>query len=249
MLESIQKGRLQHPPRVLIYGTEGIGKSTFAAQSTAPVFVQTEDGCDGIDVDKFPLAVDFNDVAKALTALAQEEHQYQTVVVDSLDWLERDIWASVCQRFGVSNIEKADGGYARGYTHALDEWKTFVNLLSRLRSRGMAVVLIAHSKIEKFEDPENASYDRYAPRLHKHAKALLCEWVDVVGFATRKMRTQSEDAGFGRKRNIAAGLGKGGGDRVLRLVGGPACEAKNRYGMPDEIPLDWKAFVDCFPKN
>lgn len=158
------------------------------------------------------------------------------------DWLERLIWDAVCREHGVRSIEKADGGYGKGYTAALTPWRQIISLLSELRDRrGMAVVLIAHSKIERFEDPETAAYDRYSPRLHKHAAALICEWVDAVMFATRRVRTQSESAGFGRTRTIAAPIGAAGGDRILRCIGGPTCVAKNRFGINDDLPLDWQS--------
>jgi hypothetical protein len=167
-------------------------------------------------------------------------------VVDSLDWFERQVWDRVCLECGSKNIEKADGGYARGYVHALSYWREVVGLLDALRAdRKMVVVLIAHAKVERFEDPESPPYDRYTPRLHKHAAALVGEWCDAVLFATRKIRTQTEDAGFNRKRTVAHALGKGGGERVLRCVGGPSCLAKNRYGIADELPLSWAAFVQA----
>ena len=109
----------------------------------------------------------------------------------------------------------------------------------------MVIMLIAHAKVEKFEDPEAPPYDRYSPRLHKHAAALVSEWSDAVLFATRKFRTQSEDGGFGRKRTIAHAVGKDGGERVIRTVGGPSCVAKNRYGLTEELPLSWNAFVNA----
>jgi len=151
---------------------------------------------------------------------------------------------------GVPSIEKVDGGYAKGYIHALTYWREIIEQLNALRNlRGMAIVLIAHSKVERFEDPESSPYDRYSPRLHKHAAALLSEWCDAVLFATRKVRTQSEDAGFNRKRTIAHAIGKDGGDRVLRCVGGPSCVAKNRYGITEELPLSWTAFVQALTNN
>ena len=107
----------------------------------------------------------------------------------------------------------------------------------------MCVILLAHAKVEKFEDPEATAYDRYSPRLHKHAAALICEWCDAVLFATRKIRTQTEDAGFNRKRTIANAIGKGGGERILRCIGGPSCIAKNRFGIVEELPLSWAAFM------
>jgi hypothetical protein len=243
-LSGIQHGRASKPPRVLVYGTEGIGKSTFAAGAPKPVFIATEDGLDEIECDRFPLATSYEEVLGTLIELRTQEHDYESVVIDSLDWLERLIWDRVCQESGVKSIEKADGGFAKGYVHALTYWREIIDHLNLLRSQNsMVVVLIAHAKVEKFEDPESSPYDRYSPRLHKHAAALVCEWCDAVFFATRKFRTQTEDAGFNRKRTIAHAIGKDGGERVLRTVGGPSCVAKNRFGITGELPLAWYSFV------
>jgi len=246
LLETIHSGRRHSPPRLMLYGTEGIGKSTTAAGAPKPIFIPTEDGLDQIDCDSFPLARRYDEVVKALSALYSEEHDYQSVVVDSLDWLERLIWDEVCREYGVKSIEKADGGYAKGYTHALTQWREVLGGLDALRNdRGMAVILLAHTKVEKFEDPESVAYDRYSPRLHKHAAALVTEWCDAVLFATRKFRTESEDAGFNRTRSIAVPLGTDGGERILRCVGGPSCIAKNRFGLPAELPLSWPALMQA----
>ncbi|GIW90174.1 MAG: hypothetical protein KatS3mg109_0606 [Pirellulaceae bacterium] len=220
--------------------------STFASQAPRPIFVQTEDGLDEIPCDKFPLAVDYDDVVAALVELRTASHDYETIVIDSLDWLERLIWDKLCAQYGVNSIEKVDGGYARGYTHALAFWREVIEHLSELRlQRGMVVLLIAHSKVERFEDPESTAYDRYSPRLHKHAASLICEWCDAVLFATRRFRTQTEDAGFGRTRTVAQPIGRDGGERILRCVGGPACVAKNRYGIAEELPLSWNDFYQA----
>ena len=244
LMQQIKSGRTSSPPRIMVYGTEGIGKSTLAARAPQPVFVQTEDGLGEIDCHKFPLAGTFDDVIAALTELHAEEHDFQSIVVDSLDWLERLIWDAVCETYGAKSIEKVDGGYGKGYIYALSPWRQFLDRLSALhKDRCMAVILIAHAKIEKFEDPESSPYDRYSPRLHKHAGALLTEWCDAVLFATRKLRTQTEDTGFGRKRTIAHAVGKDGGERVLRTVGGPSCVAKNRYDLEPELPLEWNALL------
>jgi len=242
MLGQVQSGKRPAPRRVMLYGTHGIGKSTFGAMTPKPIFVQTEDGLNEIACEKFPLAASVDDVLAALAELGAEQHDYQTVVIDSLDWLERLIWDAICREFRVSSIEKADGGYQRGYVHALTHWRRVVDALNALRvGKGMAVILIAHARVEKFEDPEATTYDRYSPRLHKHACALLTEWCDAVLFATRKIRTQTEDTGFGRTRTIAVSVGAEGGERVLRTVGGPSCVAKNRYDLPAELPLSWPA--------
>jgi hypothetical protein len=250
LMNRVQRGRASKPPRILAYGVEGIGKSTFGSQAPKPIFIQTEDGLDEIESDKFPLAATYDDVLGALTELRSEQHGYETVVIDSLDWLERLVWDKLCSQYGVNSIEKVDGGYARGYTHALTFWREIIDYLNVLRNaRGMVVLLIAHSKVERFEDPESSPYDRYSPRLHKHAAALVCEWSDAVLFATRKFRTQTEDAGFNRKRTIAHAIGKDGGERVLRCVGGPSCVAKNRYGIVEELPLSWAAFMNALSNH
>ena len=239
LISSITKGREAQPPRIMIYGSEGVGKSTFAALAPNPVFVQTEDGLSEIDCSKFPLAKSFDDVVLQLQAVRDEQHEYGTVVIDSLDWLERLVWDRVCADYGVKSIEKADGGYGKGYVHALTYWRQIVSLLNDIRARkGMAVILIAHAAVERFEDPEHAAYDRYTPRLHKKACSLVCEWVDAVLFASRRMRVDSTTG-------KAAPVGADGGERILRTNGSPACIAKNRFGLPTELPLSWSAFVEA----
>lgn len=237
-MESIITGREINPPRIMVYGPEGVGKSTFAASAPKAVFIQTEDGLGQIETDKFPLADSFEDVICQLEAVRDVEHEYQTVVIDSLDWLERLIQDRVCADYGVKSIEKADGGYGRGYTHCLPYWRQVIRVLNEIRKRRkMAVVVIAHSKVERFEDPEHPAYDRYTPRLHKGVNSLVSEWADAVLFATRRMRI---DSTTGR----AAPIGADGGERVLRTNGSPAFNAKNRYSLPNEIPLSWNAFVE-----
>lgn len=246
LLAQVQHGRTPKPPRVMVYGPPGIGKSTFAANSPKNIFVPIEDGLDEIDCDKFPQPTRYDEVLSALDELRTQPHDYESVSVDSLDWLERLIWDKLCGDFGVNSIEKVDGGYAKGYTHALTYWRDFLAHLNALRlARGMVVILIAHAKIERFEDPESQPYDRYSPRLHKHASALVSEWCDAVLFATRKIRTQTDDAGFNRKRTIAHAIGKDGGERILRATGGPSCIAKNRFGITEDLPLSWAAFMSA----
>ncbi|HHK42447.1 MAG TPA: hypothetical protein ENJ50_08520, partial [Planctomycetaceae bacterium] len=145
--------------------------STFGAMALNPIFIQTEDGLGNIDAARFPLAASFDDVMNAITALYSETHDFRTIVIDSLDWLERLIWNEVVRRKPttekgrqVASIE--DYGFAKGYTFAIDLWKEVLDGLTALRDeRGLLVVLIAHAKIERFENPETDPYDRYSPRL------------------------------------------------------------------------------------
>lgn len=242
MLDTIIQGITNEPPRVVLYGTEGIGKSTFAANAPKPIFLQTENGLGRIDCHKLPLINEWSVMQNQLHAIYSQEHDYQTLVVDSLDWLEKLIWNDVASTNMVDSIEKI--GYGKGYKFALKHWAEFLNMLDAIRNeRGMAIVLIAHAKVERFEDPEVQGYDRYTLRLHKEADATLREWADAVLFATVKMRIEKEDLGFNKTRTIAKGIGSGGGERILRTVGSPACVAKNRYGIPGDIPLAWDEFA------
>jgi hypothetical protein len=237
-LAHIQKGRTLMPRRVMLYGVHGVGKSTFGAMAETPIFITTEEGTNDIDCDRFPLATTFGDVLNSLSALYSEEHGYQTVVIDSLDWLERLIWAEVCAKRGVETIE--DIGYAKGYVFALTHWREIFAGLDALRTdRGMQVILIAHAAIEKFANPETDTYDRYVPRLQKLASALVQEWCDEVLFATYRVHTKTQSEGFDRKRT----QGIGTGERILRTTERPAHVAKNRLNLPDELPLDYRVFA------
>lgn len=243
VLSRVQKGKVHKPPRITIYGVPGIGKSTFAASAPSPIFVQTEDGLDEIDCERLPKAERLEDVFEQLQAVANEEHEYRTLVIDSADWLEKLVHKKVCADYGVTNIVKADGGYARGYDHAVDYFREILAALDYLRNElGMIVILTAHTKVTRYEDPETAAYNQIVPRLHEKASGLIGEWSDAVLYATRKVRVQSEDAGFNKKRTTAVAVGKDGGDRILKCVGGPSCAAKNRYRITEELPLSWAAF-------
>lgn len=237
-LAHIQRGRTPMPRRVMLYGVHGVGKSTFGAMAETPIFITTEEGTNDIDCDRFPLASRYVDVVGSLSSLYSEDHSYRTVVVDSLDWLERLIWLDVCAKRGVETIE--DIGYAKGYVFALTQWREVLAGLDALRTdRGMQVILIAHAAIEKFANPETDTYDRYVPRLQKQASALIQEWCDEVLFAAYRVLTKSKDEGFNRKRV----QGVGSGERVLKTTERPAHVAKNRLNLPDELPLDFRVYA------
>ncbi len=238
ILNSILTGAKPGPRRILLYGTAGIGKSTMATCAPSPIAIQTEDGLNEIDCHKFPVATSYDQVLANLAALYQEDHGYRTVVIDSLDWLERLIWAKVCATRQAASIE--DIGYGKGYLFALAHWRDVLDGLNALRDqKGMTVILIAHAKIERFENPETEPYDRYVPRLHKTATALVSEWCDEVLFASYKVYTKVSEEGFNQKR--AQGLGSG--ERVLRCTERPSHLAKNRLNLPDELPLAWAEFA------
>jgi hypothetical protein len=237
-LDTIERGPDIRPRRILIYGTHGIGKTTFAAMAESPVFIRTEDGLGALEVDRFPLCTSWGDVLACLDSLIAGKHDYRTVVIDSLDWLERLILAETCRRRQVESIEEIP--YGKGYVHALVHWREVLSRLDRLRhERGMQSILIAHAGIERFQNPETESYDRYVPRLQKHASFLVQEWADEVLFAAWRVHTKSTLERFDRRRIQGIGTGM----RVLRTTERPSHVAKNRLGLPEEIALDYAVFA------
>lgn len=234
----VSRGRKATPRRVLLYGVQGIGKSSFGAQAPSAVFLPTEDGLDDIEADKLPLATSYAEFMASMASLYTEEHEYKTLVVDSLDWLEQLIWQEVCRTRRIQSIE--DVGYGKGYILAVDLWRKVIEGLTALRAdRGMMIILVAHAKIETFKNPEGDDFDRYQPRLHKFAAAVLQEWVDEVIFATYQTYTKAQQGGFGQ----VTAKGVGSGARVMRTTERPSHQAKNRLNLPDELPFLWSEYA------
>jgi hypothetical protein len=233
-LQSLQKNTAgSKPPRILTYGTQGIGKTGMLVTANAPVIIPTEDGLGKYDVDHYPLCRSYTDVMDCLTSLATENHNFKTVGVDSLDWMEPLIWAKVAQDGGKKSIE--DIGYGKGYVLALDYWREYLDALNYLRdTKGMTVIQTAHAEIKRFDSPETESYDKYFVKLHKSAAGLVQEHSDCVLFINYLVTTKNSKVGFDKDKTRAVGAG----ERYIYTTEKPAFHAKNRYGLPDRIPFD-----------
>ena len=241
-LASLRRSGEAQPPRLLIYGVAGVGKTKLATDAPAPVFLQTEDGLGKLDAATFGLLRSYADIQDALDVLYEQPHDFQTVVLDSVDWLEPLIWQETARRNSWANIEQP--GFGKGYAAALDTWRGFLDGMNLLRSeRGMAVILIAHADIKRFDSPETDPYDRYQPKLHARAAALVQEHVDAVLFANYRISTVKSDAGFGKK--VVRGVS--GGDRLLHTIERPAFLAKNRFGLEESLALDWATLAAGIP--
>jgi hypothetical protein len=249
-LNSLMRGSVSKVPITLIHASGGVGKTTFAASAPSPVFIQTEDGLH-FDVPTFGLLRSFDDVLAAIGSLYSEPHNFQTVVIDSIDWLEPLIWAETARRNGWKDIEQP--GYGKGYVAALDAWRSYIEGITALRDeRGLTVVQIAHTDVKRFDSPEHEPYDRYVIKLQAKASALLVEHCDIVGFLNYRISTVKSDVGFNKKVVRAVGQGM----RSLYVEERPAFVAKNRYSMPDSIDLPdvkgndpalWAAFAQHIP--
>ncbi len=238
-LSLVREGKNPGPRRTMLYGVQGVGKSTWASMAERPIFLPTEDGLRDLDCFSFPLFKKYDDLIEALKELEHGDHDFRTAVVDSLDWLEAIIWDHTCKKHQQDSIESF--GYGKGYTEALRFWRTFLDHLDVLRGkRGMSIILLAHSKIERFEAPETASYDRNVPRLHKHSAGLVMEWCDEVFFATYKVFTKVEKGKFNKEVTKAVGSG----ERIMRTSERPFAMAKNRLGLEDDMPLDFRVYQE-----
>ena len=230
-LSSIRRNVEMQPPRIMLYGPHGLGKTTFGAGAPAPIIIQTEDGLGALDVPHFPLAESYQAVFDALAAL-DADHEYSTVVIDSLDWLDNLIW----QDINKLHDEKALA-YGKGAVIAADYWRTILDALNRLRARGMISILIAHCEIKRFDSPETDPYERYQPKLQARSSALVQEWCDAVFFANYKTVIKQAEVGFNNK--VSRGISNG--ERLIYTQERPAHLAKNRYNLPETLPLEWEA--------
>lgn len=236
-LKAISTNSAMKAPRVIVYGVEGVGKTTFAANATNPIVIQTEDGLGSLDVAHFPLVTSTDQVREAIGTLYNEDHQYGTVVVDSLDWLESIIWQETEKKYDAKDL-----AYGKGAIIAAEVWRSLLDGFNTLRNeKGMAIILIAHSTIKRFDSPETEPYDRYQPKLQDRSSSLVREWCDALLFANYRTIVKKSDVGFNKE--VARGISTG--ERLLYTSERPAFMAKNRYSLPESIPLSWEAFVNA----
>lgn len=236
-LKSVQKNDGVAAPRLMLYGVEGIGKSTFAAGAPRPIFILTEDGLGSLVVDHFPLAASTGDILAAIKTLRNEDHQFETVVIDSVDWLE-----AIIQREIETKYDAKELAYGKAAMIAAEKWREILAGLTALRSeRNMVVILVSHTTIKRFDSPEVEPYDRYQPKLQERSSAVLREWCDAVLFANYKTIIKKDDVGFNKTNN----RGFSTGERLMFTNERPAYMAKNRYNLPDSLPLSWSSFASA----
>ncbi|MDX1471960.1 MAG: ATP-binding protein [Flavobacteriaceae bacterium] len=235
-LEGVTKGKIEKPVFVVVYGPDGVGKSTFAASAPNPVFICSEEGTNELDIARFPEPSGYRDIQKILDELSEVETEFKTLVIDSLDWIEPMLIEYLCQSYGVSAINQGALAYGNGTIKMAEEWSMLLNQLRRIRDkRNMNIILIAHSEVKVFHDPlTEAGYDKYQLQLNQKSAAKVRQAVDAVLFCKQEVYTKEN-----KQSKVKA---YGDSKRILYTEMRPTHDAKNRYGLPSEIDLDWDEF-------
>jgi hypothetical protein len=225
----------------MLYGPHGVGKSTWAAGAPKPLFIDCEDGLNDLDCDKTPLCRSLGDVQNVLSYVLNNETSYRTLVLDTVDWLEKAIFRHLSQTYTRGQLE-----YGRDSRFAEEVWNGIVHTLDMIREqRRMAVVLLAHCQRVKVTPPGGDSYDRWEPALDKRATDTLTEWCDEVLFAEFRVATTTEEAGFNRQRKIAVDLK----ERQIRTADSVNAICKHRLALPETIGMEFADYAKYLPRN
>lgn len=233
----IRKGPVDLAPRIVMIGVEGVGKSTAGAQMPAPIFLCAENGLVGPQFAETPryAAGSWSDVLAFLDWLLTET-EFRSLVIDTLDWLEPVLYAFLCERDGKASIE--DYGYGKGYIVAAEEFRRFLSKLDALNRKGLAILVLAHSQIKAFNNPIGDNYDRYEPKVAKQIAGMVKEWADAVLFARFKVYAHKAKGAMKAK-------GLGGDERVVHTTHSAGWDAKNRFGLPEEMALDMPSILEA----
>lgn len=237
----ITKGKRARAQKVVIYGTEGIGKSSLASQFPEPLFIDTEGSTDNMDVARLDKPTSWIMLNNQIAFIKANPTVCRTLVIDTIDWAESLCVDNLCAMHGKKGIE--DFGYGNGYVYAKEEMGRFLNKLQDLIEIGINVVLTAHAQIRKFELPdEMGSYDKYELKLGKKTSSqtapLVKEWADLLLFCNYKTYLISQEKSTKKKAQ--------GNQRVMYTEHNPAWDAKNRHGLPSELPLDYNSIAHIF---
>lgn len=231
MTLKVSSGTVTRPQKVVVYGPEGIGKSTFASKFPSPLFLDIEKGTSQLDIDRLDWSDSdtWTDLLDAIKEISTTKHHYKTIVIDTADKAEQLCMQSICEKMKVSGIE--DIGYGKGYTYIGEEFAKLLSYLDNVIKVGINVVILAHAKMRKFEQPdEMGAYDRWELKLTRQAGPLLKEWADMLLFCNYKTSVAKTKEGAVKAQ---------GGKRVMYTSHHPCWDAKNRHGLADVLNFDY----------
>lgn len=232
---NISSGKIQRALRVVVYGSEGIGKTTFAAQFPDPLFIDTEGGTAHMDVRRVDKPENWNELIGIVKEVA-EQPVCKTLVLDTADWAEALCINHILQQYKQKSIEAF--GYGKGYTMIGEEFGRLITAMDTVIASGKNVVITAHAKMRKFEQPDElGAYDRWEMKLSKQVAPLLKEWADMLLFLNYKTYVVTTDSNKAKAQ---------GGKRVMYTTHHPCWDAKNRHGLPEEMPLDFAGIAHLF---
>lgn len=229
---NITKGKQKTAIRMCCYGAEGIGKSTFASQFPDPLFIDVEGGTKQLDVARFPQPTTWPELLEMVDAVIEEPSACKTLVIDTIDRAEMLLTTQLLKEGNVDSIEKYGGGYGKGYTAIAERFnKDLLMRLDKLIAKGVNVTMIAHAAMRKLESPDEPPYDRWELKTSKKVAPLIKEWTDILCFMKYEQVVVEENG-----RNKAKGKAK----RLMVFNHRPTCDAKNRYGLEDDLPLSFE---------
>ena len=241
----IIRGKVNRAQKVVIYGPEGIGKTTLASRFPEPLFCDTEGGSNHMDVARTPAPTSWTMLLATVKEVVNTPGLCKTFVLDTADWAERLCIEHVCSLHEKKGVE--DFGYGKGYVYVYEEFGKLLNLLNNVIQCGIHVVISAHAQLRKFEQPDElGSYDRYELKLSKKTGAqvadMIKEWCDILLFLNYRTIVVNVDGnGAAKGKNKAQG-----GQRVMYTTHTPSWDAKNRHGLPEELPMDYSAIAAHF---
>jgi AAA domain len=228
----IERAASNLAPIVLLYGAEGRGKTTLACKFPRPLALLIERGLPrGVSVDAVEDVGSFEAVMVALRDFYSAPGGYESLIVDTIDALEALLIEGLCARNGWKNIEQPS--YGKGWIALDDEWRRFIRAVVAIRNKhNVAICMTAHTTIERVDDPRAPTYTSYQPRMHKRGRGLVMDCCDAIFFLAENLHVVTDEAGF-RERTRAASDTR----RFLFTEGRPAFAAKNRFGMPEKMPI------------
>ena len=235
---NISTGIIDRALKEVIYGSEGVGKTSPAAKFPNPLFIDTEGGTAHMDVRRIDRPQTWEELNAIIKEVAADPDVCKTLVLDTADWAEALCVNYVCQKYKQNSIESF--GYGKGYTYLAEEFGRLFTEFDAVIESGKNVVITAHAKMRKFEQPdEQGAYDRWEMKLSKQVAPLLKEWCDMLLFLNYKTYVVTSETNSKKAQ---------GGKRVMYTSHHPCWDAKNRHGLPAEMEMDFAGIAHLFKK-